>query len=265
MNIDIANMALIIGEKTEGIDVWEIIVTFASVFAGAYAAYWFSMKLELRKANRQMRADFCTLSAEVELNLRELILYKQTVLDDLKNLYDDKTFVSKDYLTENIFPTINIDDLGKYVFLADYNRCFLSELKSVSSIQKLFQTTWQHHIEMASNYYYEIKKQNTAAAKVVQLSFERVYKTCIVLCIKLYYLNKHLCECYGRYINTSYAENMEKEYKNIPLDKELLEEVEKENWKNGDALFEKYWSKRLTFRERLKNFISKFLRKSKDK
>ena len=264
MNIDIANMALTIGEKTEGIDWLEHFVTFASVFAGAYAAYWFSMKLELRKANRQMRADFCTLSAEVELDLMELIKYKQTVLDDLKDLYN-KTFVSKDYLTENIFPTINIDDLGKYVFLADYNRCFLSELKSVSSIQKLFQTTWQHHIEIVSNYYYETKMQNEDAAKIIQLSFERVYKTCIVLCVKLYYLNKHLCECYGRYINTSYAENMEKEYKNIPLDTELLEEVEKKNWKDGDALFEKYWSKRLTFRERLKNFISKFLCKSKDK
>lgn len=262
MNIDIAN---IISEQIKTTDWFEHIMTFIAVFLGASLAYRSNIKVEMRKANRQMRADFCTLSAEVGLDLMELIKYKQTVLDDLKDLYNNKTFVSRDYLIENIFPIINIDDLGKYVFLADYNRCFLSELKSVNSIQKLFQTTWQHHIEMASNYYYEIKKQNTDAAKIVQLSFERVYKTCIVLCIKLYYLNKHLCECYGRYINVSYAEDMEKEYKNIPLDTELLEEVEKKNWKDGDALFEKYWSKRLTFRDRLKNFISKLLRKSKDK
>ena len=85
MNVDIANMVNDLIYKTDWI---EHIITCFSVFVGAFLAYKFGLKLELRKAKRQIRGDFCTLSSQMWWNLDEMLDYKKNILDNIKIAYE---------------------------------------------------------------------------------------------------------------------------------------------------------------------------------
>lgn len=90
MNFDIENLVIKIGEALTKVNWLDACVTFVSVFLGALFAYKFGLKLEMRKANRQMRGDFCTLSTQFHLNLENMLDYKKNILDKLIIAYKNE-------------------------------------------------------------------------------------------------------------------------------------------------------------------------------
>lgn len=245
MNIDIANMAVNLGEKIESIDYFEHFITFASVFAGAYFAYWFGMKLELRKSKRQMRADLCTLCAEVELNLNKLLQYKKMHLNKLRNNYaqNDKTIMS---LAHN-FPNISISfDINKYIFLLDCNAAFISEIETLKKTEKYLNEAWNEYLSSVSKFSPYSHQDNAKIAMYVPLVYLR--KIYNVFVVRLYLLNKHLSQCYTRFFNVYYFDNIKDEYQDlVSCDKEIEALLNDSDIKKWDEDFNKYWRPERTF------------------
>lgn len=89
MKINIANMMIKVDELLQKVDWLDAGVTFISVFLGAFFAYKFSLKLKMRKVQRLMCGNFCTLSSQMTLNLDEMLEYKRNVLDKIKTAYEN--------------------------------------------------------------------------------------------------------------------------------------------------------------------------------
>ena len=84
MDINIADML----QKTDWI---QHFITALSVFLGAFLAYQLNLRLEMRKAKRQMRGNICALSTQFYLNLDDMLEYKRNILDKVKMAYENKS------------------------------------------------------------------------------------------------------------------------------------------------------------------------------
>ena len=245
MNIDIANMALTIGEKTAGIDWWEAAITLCSVFLGAYFAYWFGMKLELRKSKRQMRADLCTLSAEVELNLNRLLQYKKMYLNKLQNNYaqNDKTTLS---LTHN-FPSVSISfDMNKYIFLLDCNAAFISEIETLKKNEKYLDEAWNEYLSSVFKFSPYSNQDSAKIALYFPLDYLRqIYN---ILIVRMYFLNEHLSQCYKRFFNVYYFDNIKDKHQDLAFfDEDIKVLLNNPDMKKWNEDFNKYWRPERTF------------------
>lgn len=241
MNVDIANMVVNVGEELQKINWYEAVITLISVFLGALFAYKFGLKLELRKAKRQMRGDFCALSAEVQLNLIEMLRYRKNYLNAIYNAYEknDLSLVQG----APILPNVSFHfDLNKYIFLADYNRAFLSEIKMIETIEYLLKSAWDSYLNNLSLYLPKINTDKKVVIEILKTSFIHFYKSYGLMCVKLYYLNKHLCDCYGRYFNVYYIENVRDEYKAVDdIDDSIKQEILEPSIVQWDKDFNNYW------------------------
>ena len=102
MNIDIANMALSIGNKTEGIDWGAAIVTFGSVFFGALLSYYCSKLLERHQNKKKEIRDYEILSTQIALSFDNFLTYKKVYLDKVKGILSEGDYaeLSKDLSAE---------------------------------------------------------------------------------------------------------------------------------------------------------------------
>ena len=114
MNGDIANMVVNVGEQLDKVNWLDAGVTFTSVFLGALFAYRFGLKLEIRKAKRQMRGDFCTLSTQLHLNLEDMLDYKKNILDKIKADYENNKSEAISTIIRG--PMVSFEfDIDKYI------------------------------------------------------------------------------------------------------------------------------------------------------
>lgn len=248
MNVDISNMVINIGEQFSKINWLDVGVTFISVFLGAFWAYKFGLKLEMLKAKRQMRGDFCSLSAEVQLKLSEFLRYKENFLDNMLRLHNEEKLPSKENFL--MFPQLSFSfDFNRYIFLSDCNRAFLSEMQTLKNIEDLLKTTKNDYVNNLKN---TLNNKNLKAIKALQFSFENLYQIYVLMCVKLYYFNKHLCECYARFFNVYYFENIKDEYKIIEeyhnLDKDIKEGISHSSNIQWDKEFNFYWQQPMSIK-----------------
>ena len=118
-----------------------VCVTFMSVFFGAYFAYRYNLKMEKKKAKRKIRGDFCALATQMYLNLKNMLLFKKLYLSHIKEAFNKK----EGELMYTVFrkPDMSFSyDMGKYVFLTDCNRCFLTELEAIKISNVNLQELW---------------------------------------------------------------------------------------------------------------------------
>ena len=127
MNIDIAN---IISEQITPKEWIGYLISFVSVFWDAYFAYCSNIKVEMRKANRQMRGNFCSLSAQLHLNLEEMLTYKKNILDKIKTSYENNQIEAISTIVRGPMVSFSFD-MDKYIFLNNCNRCFIPEIKLI--------------------------------------------------------------------------------------------------------------------------------------
>lgn len=276
MNVDIANMVVNIGEQLQNVDWLDAGVTFVSVFLGALFAYKFGLKLELRKAKRVMRGDFCTISSQTFINLDTMLSYRKHVLDKIKNDYESKNIEAISTIIRG--PMVSFDfDMDKYIFLNDCNRCFIPELKIVQSTYENLKFLWANYTQRIFAAKPEYLKGNKDVWDDMKKEFLVEYDVYTKLCIRLYYLNKHFNRCYERFFNVNYYDDLEEDFKseekliksipNALTDEEFikLDEYFENSWAPDHTLWEdiKYHYRKLKYR--LKGLKIYFFGRSKPK
>ena len=252
MNVDIANMVVNIGEQLQNVDWLDAGVTFVSVFLGALFAYKFGLKLELRKAKRVMRGDFCTISSQTFINLDTMLSYRKHVLDKIKNDYESKNIEAISTIIRG--PMVSFDfDMDKYIFLNDCNRCFIPELKIVQSTYENLKFLWANYTQRIFAAKPEYLKGNKDVWDDMKKEFLVEYDVYTKLCIRLYYLNKHFNRCYERFFNVYYYDDMEEDFQSEEkLIKSIPNALTDEEFIKVDEYFDKYWAPDHTLWEGIK-------------
>lgn len=252
MNVDIANMVVNIGEQLQNVDWLDAGVTFVSVFLGALFAYKFGLKLELRKAKRVMRGDFCTISSQMCWNLDEMIDYKKNILDKIKLAYEKHNIDAISTIIRG--PMVSFDfDMDKYIFLNDCNRCFIPELKIVQSTYENLKFLWANYTQRIFAAKPEYLKGNKDVWDDMKKEFLVEYDVYTKLCIRLYYLNKHFNRCYERFFNVYYYDDMEEDFQSEEkLIKSIPNALTDEEFIKLDEYFDKYWAPDHTLWEDIK-------------
>lgn len=224
MNIDIANMALTIGEKTEGIDWGEAIVTFGSVFFGAFLAYQCSKLLERHQNKKKEATNYDILSTQIAISLDNLLTYKNIYLDKTKDAFENNNY--DEALKTSYIPDIYFSfDFEKYYFLTAYNRCFLPAL---SLLKKIGDSTFEEIPNYYQNVYevwhfkYENNKNFLKEYEKLKNRFLFLYKEFELLCARVYSLNKIILIGCDRYFNPySYEGLVDNFDAEIQIDKHL--------------------------------------------
>lgn len=251
MNIDVANMAINIGEQVQKVNWLEAGVTFASVFFGAFLAHRFSLKLEMRKAHRQIRGAFCSLVSQIHLDFSDMLNYKKMYLDKIKRAYEERNMNS--FLATKELPCMTfVLDIDRYIFLSDCNRVFLSELKIIKSLNEQLNNVWQRYMQAISNLGPLLQTGDDYAIQSAKTMFYSICEKYDSLCVRVYYLNKHLSDCYERFFNVNYYDDFETDEQ---LGKEVLQCISQEMQKEFIDLseyFDKYWAPDHTFWEDIK-------------
>jgi len=249
MDIDIANTLVEHARRTDWV---QHVITFISVFLGAFLAYRLNLNLEMRKAKRQMRGAFCTLSSQMWLNLDEMLDYKKNTLDKVKLAYEKKDMDGMSYILRG--PMVSFEfDMDKYIFLNDCNSYFIPELKNIQSSYEDLKYLWNNYTQGLFSAKQQYAKGCVDVWKEMEKAFLFNYELYNKLCIRLYYLNKHLCECYKRFFNVNYYDNLEEDMKS---EQELLEVIpnvlsESESVAQ-DEIFNKCWAPDHTLWEGIK-------------
>lgn len=258
MNVDIANMVVNIGEQLQNVDWLDAGVTFVSVFLGALFAYKFGLKLELRKAKRVMRGDFCTISSQMWWNLDEMIDYKKNILDKIKLAYEKHNIDAISTIIRGPMVSFNFD-MDKYIFLNDCNRCFIPELKIVQSTYENLKFLWANYTQRIFAAKPEYLKGNKDVWDDMKKEFLVEYDVYTKLCIRLYYLNKHFNRCYERFFNVNYYDDLEEDFKS---EEKLIKNIipnalTDEEFIKFDEYFDKYWAPDHTLWEDIKYHYQK--------
>ena len=144
MNVDIENIVNYLIQKTDWI---QHIISFLSVFLGAYFAYRFANRQEQQKDEKLRIENYNILWNKVALSLNNLFTYKEVYLDEIKQAFDRDDFEKA--LRTSYIPSSDFSFDERHYFVNLYNRCFLTELSLLSKIA--ISTT-----EEIKNYYQDV-------------------------------------------------------------------------------------------------------------
>lgn len=252
MNGGIENILSALLEQTQKTDWIQHIITCFSVFIGALLAYRFSIAIEWRRIKRQMRGDFCSLVTQMHLNLDDMMEYKKAILDKIKQAYEERN--NQLFLASISGPTVSFSfDIDKYIFLNDCNRCFIPELKIVQSTYEFLRKGWAVYTEKLNILYKLCKEGDRDSITDMHIMFMNNYDVYNKLCIRLYYLNKHLSMCYERFFNVNYYDDLEEDFQSEEkLIKSLPNALTNEEFIKLDEYFNKYWAPDHTLWEDIK-------------
>lgn len=246
MNIDIANMALSIGEKTEGIDWWGVLVTFASVFAGAYFAYWFSRKQDTHKKKEQRLTEYSFIAMQIVYLLRKALEFKKDSLDQIKQQIDrgNVSIIRLSHLAPDIKFDIPIE---RYFFLSEYNRAFISELDNIRTSGNYLIKAWETYVNAIPNDLEKIKISYPdlleASVKSIKETFYNYYRTYTIYCVKVYYITKQFNKCYDKYFNINYIDGIQEIFqKQIDIEKDIPNALQMKEFIEWEEIFDKVWA-----------------------
>lgn len=252
MDIDIANMVVNIGEQAQKMDWFNAGVTFGSVLTGVLVAYRLNLNLEMRKAKRQMRGAFCTLSSQMWLNLDEMLDYKKNILDKIKIAYEKNDLET--ILLNLRGPMVSFDfDMDKHIFLNDCNRCFIPELKIIQASYNDIRYLFGKYSQLLLSSNPQLLQGNIALLEERKRLFLVGYELYNKLCIRLYYLDRHFDECYKRFFNVNYYDdNDDKNEAKKKLEQIIPDALMNEEFIKLSDYFDKYWAPDYTLCEVIK-------------
>lgn len=239
-------------EQMQKTDWIEHLITCFSVFIGAFLAYRFNMAIEWKKIKRQMRGDFCSLATQTHINFINMVAYKNSYLDKMKEDID-KNNVTTAVRAKNYSGISFSVDVDKYVFLNDCNRCLLPELKMIKMLDTQINDLWMEHTKMCANILPALQKKDSGAILALKTSFLQIYEFYNKFCIRMYYLNKHLTQCYERFFNVYYFDDMDEDFQaEMDLIKSIPNALDDDFFIKMDEDFNKYWAPDYTLWERIK-------------
>ena len=244
-------------ENLSKIDWLNVGVTFISVFLAALFAYKFSLKLEKLKFKRQMRGDFCSLVSQMWLNLDVMLEYKRNILDNIKIAYEKRKIEAISTIIRG--PIVSFEfDMDKYIFLNDCNRCFISELKFVQSDYENLKFLCTKYTNRLSETRPQHLNGNQNVWEEMNKTFLFIYEIYSKFCIRLYYLNKHLADCYKRFFNINYYNIAEDEIEaRNKIENYIPGALQDESFIKMSEYFDNYWAPIRTFYEDIKYYYRK--------
>lgn len=244
MNIDVANMVVNLGGKTEGIDYWEAVITFSSVFLGAFLAYQCSKLLEKHQTKKQETKDYDVLSTQIAISLDNFLTYKQVYLDNVKKAFESNNIeeaLKTSYIPDSYF-SFNFE---KYYYLTSYNRCFLPALSLLKKAGGMTLEEIQNYYKDVFNVFYlRENKGETFSREYENLKkrFLFLYNEFELLCARAYALNKVILIGYERYFNPySYEGVVDNFDSEIKIDKRLSNKEALEFVQKQLDMFKPYW------------------------
>lgn len=183
----------------------DIIIPFASAFAGAYFAYKFNTYSENKKHDEEKFKQFNVLMNQINVVWMALMNYKIVYLSEIEKLLDkdQQKAVRKTIHPPNIIFNANIEE---NIFLAKYNFQFLLLL---SEIEKQSLLT-QEMIQFCQQQFSENK--NLAALPDMQVkssidTFRATENFVDKVLVYLLLLREKLLECKNRYFRFLYLDN----------------------------------------------------------
>ena len=240
MNVDIANMINDLVHKTDWI---EHIITFLSVFLGAYFAYKFANHQEYQKDKKQRIENYNILWNKVALSLNNLFTYKETYLDRIKQAFEEDDF--EEALQTSYVPDCDFSFDDKHHFLNSYNRCFLTELYFLSKLSNAGIEEIKCYYQNVFDVLYDLtNKQRTFLKEyeILKSRFMSFYKEFEHLCVRAYYIDKEFVKGFEKYFN-SY--NYEGSIYNFELEAKITERIKDkeilENIQEREQDFDRYW------------------------
>lgn len=273
MNIDIES---IISEQITLQEWVEHLITFTSVFLGAYFAYRFSNMQEKQKDKKQLTATYETIFNQVALSLSNIFTYKETYLDRIKLAFDEDKYdeaLQTSYCPDCYFAF----DAEKYYFLSAYNRGFLPELSLLMQINRIVMEEINHYYQNVYEVLYAYNNDKASFIRSYDLLKKRfmfLYDEFEHLCARTYYINKEFIKGFDKFFNIHSYEGV---IDNYEIEANIGNRIH--NPKNikfiqqRESMFDAYWSIDTNvfchiclLKRKLKNtfrFVSKYFQKPK--
>lgn len=240
MNVDIANMVDDLAHKTDWI---EHIITFLSVFLGAYFAYKFANRQEYQKAKKQQIENYNILWNKVALSLNNLFTYKEVYLDRIKQAFEKDDF--EEALQTSYVPDCDFSFDDKHYFLNSYNRCFLTELYFLSKLSNAGVEEIKCYYQNVSEVLYVLKNKKCIFSEEyekLKSRFMTFYNEFEHLCARAYFIDKEFIKGFEKYFNLYSYEGT---INNFELEAKITERIkDKEILKNiqeREQGFDRYW------------------------
>ena len=199
MNVDTEDIVNYLIQKTDWI---QHIITFLSVFLGAYFAYRFANRQEQQKDEKLRIENYNILWNKNALSLNNLFTYKEVYLDEIKQAFDSDDFEKA--LRTSYIPSSDFSFDERHYFVNLYNRCFLTELSLLSKIA--ISTT-----EEIKSYYqdvFDVLYAKDNAKQIFPEKYEHLKKRFMFLynefehlCARAYYINKEFIKGFTKYFN----------------------------------------------------------------
>ena len=243
MNDDTANILNALLEQMQKTDWIEHIITFLSVFLGAYFAYCFASRRERQKDKKIEIENYNILWNKVALSLNNFFTYKEIYLDRVKESFEEDKF--EEALQTSYVPDCDFSFDDKHYFLNSYNRCFLTELYFLSKLSNASVEEIKGYYQNVFEVLYALKNKRRSFFKEyekLKSRFMTFYNEFEHLCARSYFIDKEFIKGFDKYFNLYSYEGA---INNFELEAKITERV-----KNKEILkdiqereqgFDKYW------------------------
>ena len=221
----------------------EHIITFLSVFLGAYFAYCFANRQERKKDEKLRIENYNILWNKIALSLNNLFTYKEVYLDRIKQDFEKENI--REALQTSYIPRCDFSFDEKQYFINLYNRCFLTELTLLLKISNSTIGEINSYYKNVSNVLCALDNKNpnfSEEYKQLKKRFMFLYNEFEHLCARAYYINKEFVKGFDKYFNLySYEGTLE----NFEIEAKITERIKNGECMNfikeREAQFDVYW------------------------
>lgn len=248
MPINISDVVVNIGQKTNFVDWFDFYKTILSVLLGGLMTYLASKKMKTNDAKKESIQKFILISHITHFCFNAICTYKENVICEIKKniagtaIPENLTCI---YIPQEEF---NID-IKDYIFLGAYNLYFPDLLNQTNIIYQLFKDTIDTYNEFVKNdksYKLMLKEQYTFDKDSCVKRVNALENITNELLLRLYYILKNCNICYDKYFNLGCFDNIKENFDNLKLEekpilKEVLDNEKYKAVKEYQANFEKSW------------------------
>lgn len=220
MPINISDVVVNIGHKTNSVDWFDFYKTILSILLGGLMTYFASKKMKTEDSKKELVQKVALVNYIASFAFNDILIYKREIIDPIrKNLEKEniQSFISGVYIPKNEFDL----DYKEYIILDSFN-CYLSGLlnKTNALYQLLKQVINTYNDFIKNDIHSKIlyKESYVFDDKTYISSFENLENVTNELLLRLYFILKNLNVLQSKYLNFGCIENIEEIFKSLKLE-----------------------------------------------
>ncbi len=221
MPINISDVVVNIGQKTNSVDWFDFYKTILSVLLGGLITYLASKKIKTEDSKKELVQKVALVNYIASFAFNDILIYKRKIIDPIRKNLKKKniqSYISSVYIPKNEFDL----DYKEYIVLDRFN-CYLSDLlNKTNTLYQLFKQVINTYNEFIKNDIHSkilYKESYVFDAKTYLSTFENLEKVTNELLLRLYFILKNLNVLQSKYLNFGCIENIEKFFKSLKLEK----------------------------------------------